>query len=142
MDGQCLIPLNGGFPVIDGLFNMVNIRNRGAAFGMLNRSDIDWQVWLFSAATILATVVILALIRKSGQAPLLWSGFSLILGGAYGNLIDRLKEHAVTDFLDFYWGDLHWPAFNVADIAICVGAGLAILAILLGHDQRGLPEKQ
>ncbi len=136
------IPLNGGFPVIDGLFNMVNIRNRGAAFGMLNRSDIDWQVWLFSAATILATVVILALIRKSGQAPLLWSGFSLILGGAYGNLIDRLKEHAVTDFLDFYWGDLHWPAFNVADIAICVGAGLAILAILLGHDQRGLPEKQ
>ncbi len=105
---------------------------------MLNRSDIDWQVWLFLASTIVATAVIITLMRKSGRAPLLWSGLSLILGGAFGNLIDRLKERAVTDFLDVYYGTWHWPAFNVADIAICVGAGLTILAMLLGHDRRGL----
>ncbi len=132
------IPLNSGIVVIDGFFNLVNIRNRGAAFGMLNRSDIDWQVWLFLASTIVATAVIITLMRKSGQAPLLWSGLSLILGGAFGNLIDRLKERAVTDFLDVYYGAWHWPAFNVADIAICVGAGLTVLAMLLGHDRRGL----
>ncbi|MDO5536653.1 MAG: signal peptidase II [Desulfovibrionaceae bacterium] len=134
------LPLNGGVPVIDGLFNLVNIRNRGAAFGFLNRSDIDWQVWLFLAATLAASGIICALIHKSGRAPLLWVGLSMVLGGAFGNLIDRLRERAVTDFLDFYWGEMHWPAFNVADIAICVGAGLTALAILLGHDRRDLPE--
>lgn len=135
------LPLNGGVSVIDGLFNLVNIRNRGAAFGFLNRSDIDWQVWLFLTATLVACAVIIALIHKSGRAPLLWAGLSMVMGGAIGNLIDRLKERAVTDFLDFYWGDMHWPAFNVADIAICVGAGLTALAILLGHDRRDLQDK-
>lgn len=134
------IPLNGGFEVIPGLFNLVNIRNRGAAFGFLNSPDIDWQFWLFLVATLAATAIILVLVRKSGRAPLLWYGFGLVLGGAFGNLVDRVRERAVTDFLDFHLGEAHWPAFNVADVAICVGAGLAALAILLGHDRRGLPE--
>ncbi len=134
------IPLGGSIPVLDGLFNLVNIRNRGAAFGFLNRSDIDWQLWFFLAATIVACLIIVQLIRKSGEAPLLWLGFGLVMGGALGNLIDRLRERAVTDFLDFYWQNAHWPAFNVADIAICVGAGLAGLAIILGHDKRGLDQ--
>ncbi len=131
-----MLPLNAVSPVIDGLFNLVNIRNRGAAFGFLNRHDIDWQIWLFTAATVAATGIIVSLIHKSGRAPLLWAGLSLIMGGALGNLVDRLRERAVTDFLDFYWGAWHWPAFNVADIAICVGAGLSTLAIMLGHDRR------
>ena len=135
-----LIPLHDCIPVVDGLFNLVNIRNRGAAFGFLNRSDIDWQLWFFLAATIVACLIIVQLIRKSGEAPLLWLGFGLVMGGALGNLIDRLRERAVTDFLDFYWQNAHWPAFNVADIAICVGAGLAGLAIILGHDKRGLDQ--
>ncbi len=134
------LPLNGAVPVIDGCFNLVNIRNRGAAFGFLNRSDIDWQVWLFLGASLAAAALIITLIHKSGRAPLMWTGLSLVLGGAFGNLIDRLRERAVTDFLDFYRGDWHWPAFNAADIAICVGAGLTALAILLGHDRRDLPQ--
>lgn len=136
------IPLDGSVPVFPGFFNLVNIRNRGAAFGFLNRSDIDWQMWLFLGATIIACWIIVVLIHRSGRAPLLWTGFSLVMGGALGNLIDRLRERAVTDFLDFYWQNAHWPAFNVADIAICVGAGLAGLAILLGHDRRDLPSSQ
>ena len=136
------IPLDGSVPVLPGFFNLVNIRNRGAAFGFLNRSDIDWQMWLFLGATIIACWIIVVLIHRSGRAPLLWTGFSLVMGGALGNLIDRLRERAVTDFLDFYWQNTHWPAFNVADIAICVGAGLAGLAILLGHDRRDLPSSQ
>ncbi len=134
------IPLNGVVPVVDGCFNLVNIRNRGAAFGFLNRSDIDWQVWLFLGATLAAAAVIVYLIRTSGRAPILWTGLSLVLGGAFGNLADRLRERAVTDFLDFYWGSWHWPAFNAADVAICVGAGLTALAMLLGHDRRDLPQ--
>ena len=133
------LPLDASVEVVPGLFNLVNIRNRGAAFGFLNRFDIDWQLWLFLGATLLASAVIIQLVRKSGHAPVLWWGLGLVMGGAVGNLIDRVRERAVTDFLDFYVGDAHWPAFNVADIGICVGAGLAALAILLGHDKREAP---
>ncbi len=136
------LPLGASLPVVPGLFNLVNIRNRGAAFGFLNRSDKDWQPLLYLGCTLLAVVVDLNLKKQSGRAPLLWTGLSLVLGGALANLWDRLSERAVTDFLDFYLGDAHWPAFNVADIAICVGAGLTCLAILLGHDRRGLPEEK
>ena len=67
------IPLDGSVPVFPGFFNLVNIRNRGAAFGFLNRSDIDWQMWLFLGATIIACWIIVVLIRRSGRAPLLWT---------------------------------------------------------------------
>ena len=122
--------------VIPGLFSIVSVRNRGAAFGFLNRSDIDWQLWLFLAATAVAVWSIIVLVRRSGYAPLLWSGLGCILGGAMGNMTDRIRMREVVDFLDFYWQSTHWPAFNVADIAICAGAGLALLAMMLGHDRR------
>ncbi|HIU17246.1 MAG TPA: signal peptidase II [Candidatus Avidesulfovibrio excrementigallinarum] len=124
------IPLTDPVSVIPGLFNLVNIRNRGAAFGFLNRSDIDWQIWLFAGATALAVGAILMLIRTWPRySPALYTGLGLVLGGALGNLIDRIRFRAVVDFLDFYIGDWHWPAFNVADIAICVGAMLACLLL-------------
>ncbi len=116
------IPINQGFPVIDGFFNLVHVRNRGAAFGFLNRSDIEWQFWVFAAFTVVALCMVLFMLRgvRSGQ----WfciSAFGCILGGAMGNFIDRLRFRQVVDFLDFHIGNLHWPAFNVADIAICYG---------------------
>ena len=126
------IPMTEPIAVIPGFFNLVNIRNRGAAFGFLNRSDIDWQVWLFAGATMLAIGAIWALIRSWPRySPALYTGLGLVLGGALGNMIDRIRFRAVVDFLDFYIADWHWPAFNVADIAICVGALLACL--LLWH---------
>ncbi len=122
------IPLHTEIPVISGLFSLVHVRNRGAAFGFLNRHDISWQFWLFLAATLIAAVVIVALARNARPKEYaFFASLGFIFGGAVGNLIDRIRYRAVIDFLDFYWGDWHWPAFNVADIAICCGAALAIV---------------
>lgn len=123
------IPQHRSIVVLEGFFDLVNIRNRGAAFGFLNRSDIEWQFWLFLGATIVATLTIWGLVRSSRHDPLLFTSLGLVLGGAIGNLIDRIRYRAVVDFLDFYVGDWHWPAFNVADIAICVGALGACIAM-------------
>lgn len=125
-----VIPEHRSVPVIDGFFDLVSVRNRGAAFGFLNRSDIEWQFWLFLGATLAAAWAIFALVRGATRHdPLLFTALGLVLGGAVGNLIDRIRFRAVVDFLDFYVGSWHWPAFNVADIAICVGAFLACVAM-------------
>ena len=124
------IPVHRPVSVIPGLFDLVNIRNRGAAFGFLNRSDIEWQFWLFLGATLIATWAILSIVRSATrEQPVLFTGLGLVLGGALGNLVDRLRMRAVVDFLDIYWRDWHWPAFNVADMAICAGAFLACICL-------------
>ena len=123
------IPEHRPITVIAGLFDLVNIRNRGAAFGFLNRSDIGWQFWLFLAATVVAVWAIVMLVRSSDEDPWLFTALGLVMGGALGNLVDRVRFRAVVDFLDVYWGDWHWPAFNVADSAIFVGAVLACLIL-------------
>ena len=115
--------------VIPGLLDLVLVHNRGAAFGFLNRSDIQWQFWLFLGATVVAAVAIVALLRSSRFNTWLSAGLGLVLGGALGNLVDRIRFRAVIDFVDVYVGQWHWPAFNVADMAICVGAFLACIVI-------------
>lgn len=115
--------------IIPGFFNLVLVHNRGAAFGFLNDPAIDWQFWLFLGATILGCALVLYLMRKSPPSRVLTLGLSGILGGALGNLIDRVRFRAVVDFLDFYHGEWHWPAFNVADIGICAGAGLVFIVL-------------
>ena len=124
------IPLNYGFSVLPGFFDLVHVLNRGAAFGFLNRSDTDWQFWLFLAAAVAVTVIIIGMVRTASFSRMLFFGYGSILGGAMGNLIDRVRVRAVTDFLDFYWGQWHWPAFNVADIAICLGVAAAGFVLL------------
>jgi signal peptidase II len=124
------IPLNHGFSVIPGFFDLVHVLNRGAAFGFLNRSDTDWQFWLFLAAAVAVTVVIIGMVRTAAYSRLFFFGCGSILGGAIGNLIDRIRARAVTDFLDLYVGQWHWPAFNVADIAICLGVAAAGFVLL------------
>ena len=122
------IPLHTEIPVIKKFFSLVHVRNRGAAFGVLDRHDIEWQFWLFLAATFIAAIVIFILARQaSAKERTFFAGLGLILGGAIGNLIDRIQYRAVVDFLDFYFNGWHWPAFNVADVAICTGAFLAIV---------------
>lgn len=127
------IPFYGTVEVLP-FFDLVHIHNRGAAFGFLNRSDIEWQFWLFFAATVLSVGAICSIVRSvriplQGSITLFFVGLGSILGGAIGNFIDRVRYRAVVDFLDFYIGQWHWPAFNVADIAICVGVALAIFAV-------------
>ena len=124
------IPLNHGFSVIPGFFDLVHVLNRGAAFGFLNRSDTDWQFWLFLAAAVAVILVIVNMVRTASYSRLFFFGCGSILGGAIGNLIDRIRARAVTDFLDIYVGQGHWPAFNVADIAICLGVGATALVLL------------
>ena len=133
---MAFIPEHRPVPVIPGFFDLVNIRNRGAAFGFLNRSDIEWQFWLFLAATLVSVWAIAVLARNTRQ-PLLLVGLGLILGGALGNLIDRLRFRAVVDFLDIYWRGWHWPAFNVADMGLCVGAACACLAVWQAERRKG-----
>ncbi len=107
--------------IIPNFFNLTYIRNYGAAFGFLNDPSIDWQFWFFVVFTILAICMILFLTRTSPYHKLLFICYALILGGALGNFIDRLLFRSVTDFLHFYIGNYHWPAFNIADITIVLG---------------------
>lgn len=126
-----VFPLWSSRTVVDGFFNLVHVANKGAAFGFLNRQDSDWQNYLFVGVTALAAVVILLLLRGATDHERLYAaGLGLVFGGAVGNVIDRLRFGYVVDFLDFYHGTYHWPAFNVADMAICTGAGLILLSVL------------
>jgi len=125
------LPLYESRPVISRFFNLVHVRNRGMAFGLMNKPDLDGVFYLLILAT-LATVVLLLFwfIKLREENARLLIGMSLILGGAVGNLMDRIRFHEVIDFLDFYLGAYHWPAFNVADAAITVGTfwvGLSLI---------------
>lgn len=124
------LALGQGVTVIPGFFDLVHVLNRGAAFGFLNNENSTWQFWLFAGAAVLVVGVILNIVRTSAYSRLLFFGLGSILGGAVGNLVDRVRARAVTDFLDVYWGEWHWPAFNVADIAICLGVAAAALVLL------------
>jgi signal peptidase II len=117
-------------PVIDGLFNIFYIRNRGAAFSFL--SQASWRLPFFIAVSLIASAVILvAFGRLRNDQRLAQASLAMIFSGAVGNLIDRVRLGEVIDFLDVYWGSRHWPAFNVADSFICVGVALLALDMLL-----------
>jgi len=123
--------LHDSVPVIPGFFNLVLVHNTGAAFGMLSDLPLLWrQVFFVSVAAVAVTVLAIMQRRLGGQQPLYAVSFGLISGGAVGNVIDRLRQGSVIDFLDFYIKDHHWPAFNVADSGITVGVCLFLLVQL------------
>ena len=109
--------------------NWLLLFNPGAAFSFLAQSS-GWQRWFFTVLGLLASAYIFWLLRKSQQDKLLSFALSLILGGALGNVLDRIMYGAVVDFIDLYYQHWHWPAFNLADSAICVGAALIVLTEL------------
>jgi len=116
------IPKYASVPVIKGFFNLVHVRNRGMAFGLMNRPGHSFTFYFLIAASLGAIVLLLIWFRKmKDEDHNITIGISLILGGAVGNLIDRIRLGEVIDFLDFYVGSYHWPAFNVADAAITIG---------------------
>ena len=124
---------------LTGFFNLVLVFNKGAAFSFLARAP-GWQTPLFVAVAVIAIVVVTVILLRSRGGPLMCAGLALILGGALGNLIDRLRFGQVVDFLDFHAFGWHWPAFNVADSAITIGAGLLIFESLWrrgGDGERG-----
>lgn len=120
--------LHDSLPVIPGFFNLVLVHNTGAAFGMLSDLPLLWrQVFFVSVAAVAVTVLVIMHRRLGGQHPLYAVSFGLISGGAVGNVIDRLNQGSVIDFLDFHIKEHHWPAFNVADSGITVGVGIFLL---------------
>ena len=124
-------------PVLPGFFSLTHIHNPGGAFGFLAQQNPTLRVGIFIFASIFAIVLIFLFYRQIPQThPLLSASLALIFGGAVGNLIDRLRFGKVVDFLDFYVGNLHWPAFNVADSAITVGVSIFLAHIVF----RKLPE--
>jgi signal peptidase II len=123
--------------VIPGFFNLTHILNPGGAFGFLAGADPILRKIVFLFVSFLAVVLILWYYFKTPASyPLLATAFAMIFGGAIGNLIDRIRTGKVVDFLDFYLGNLHYPAFNVADSAITIGIGIFILHLLF----KKLPE--
>lgn len=119
------LPLEGSHPVTP-FFNLVFIYNPGAAWSLLAHEN-GWQRFLFIGIGLAAAAFIIYLLRRHGGQRLFCWALSLILGGAIGNVLDRFFYGKVIDFLDFYYNNWHFPAFNIADSAICVGAALFIL---------------
>jgi signal peptidase II len=115
-------------PIIDGLLDLTHVQNTGAAFGLLNTADFPYKPVVMIGIAALALLAIAAYASQLGfHERLARFGLALILGGAFGNLIDRAVAGHVVDFVDVYWGTAHFWAFNVADAAITVGAALVLI---------------
>jgi signal peptidase II len=110
---------------VTGFFNLVLVFNSGAAFSFLAGAG-GWQKWFFVAVALAISAWLIVMIRHHATERLLPAALALVLGGALGNVIDRLRFGAVVDFLDFHFAGWHWPAFNVADSAITVGVALLL----------------
>lgn len=131
------IELHEAITVVPNFFQLVHVRNTGAAFGLgANASSKLVPILLNAGAIAVFCVVVIYALRTAVTDRLLQTGLHLILGGAIGNLLDRFRFGYVVDFLDVYVGRHHWPAFNVADSAICIGIAL------LFFDMRKKPETE
>jgi len=123
--------------VIPGFFNIVHSENPGVAFGIFADNTSHSRTLLLVGLSVVAILILAGMLWKiDRQDNLTATGLALIFGGAIGNVYDRVRVGAVTDFLDFYAGSYHWYTFNLADSAICVGAGLLILSMLSSNRKK------
>ena len=132
------IPLYSHIQVIPGFFRLTHTENTGAAFSLFADSTAPWKTGLLIAFSVIALLVVSVLLWRNHHAHIATGiGLSLIMGGALGNLWDRLARGRVVDFLLFYVKRYQWPVFNLADSAIVIGAGLLVLEILFAksHNQ-------
>lgn len=133
------LPLYSRVKIIPGFFDLVHVRNTGAAFSFLAGDFSTWRQLFFVTVSVVGILVIFYVYRRL-RSEEKWAkvALSLIFGGALGNLIDRLRLGEVIDFLDFYVGKYHWPAFNVADSAISIGAVMLFLYLMRSKSSHGL----
>ncbi|MBV8731312.1 MAG: signal peptidase II [Acidobacteriia bacterium] len=135
------VSFNDTYRIVPGFFDIVHSQNRGVAFGLFNDGASGWSTGVLSLFSLAAVLVISAILWNAGRPHSFsegrWSqvGLALILGGAVGNLFDRIVWGRVTDFLELYIGDYHWPTFNVADSAIVIGSGLLLVDLLRAKRQ-------
>ena len=131
------LTMHDSITVIPGFFRIIHTENPGAAFGIFADSPSQWKVALLILFSVVALLIVSALLWKTSHTMTSTGvGLALILGGAVGNLWDRVVSHRVVDFLLFYIGHYQWPAFNVADSAIVVGACLLVLEIVFAKSPR------
>jgi len=129
--------------VIHGFFNLVHVRNTGGAFGIFGGEGGGIGSLFFVVVSVVAIGSILILLTRLKEDEVIISlSLSFILSGAVGNLIDRLWHGEVVDFLDFYVSSYHWPAFNIADSAICVGIGLMILVLFVKDHKKKIADSR
>ena len=125
------MPLHRSIAIIDGFFNLTYVRNTGAAFGLFAGSaEILRRPFLIIVSIVASGFIIVMLKRLRDKEKGLITALAFILGGAIGNLIDRVVYGEVIDFLDFFWGSYHWPAFNLADSFITVGVTITLLILI------------
>jgi signal peptidase II len=125
------MPLHHSIPVIDGFFNLTYIRNTGAAFGIFSGSAAAFRLPFLIIFSLIAIGFIVTMLRRLKKDEIgLITALSFILGGAIGNLIDRIVYGEVIDFLDLYWGRYHWPAFNLADSFITIGVVITLYYLI------------
>jgi signal peptidase II len=138
---RATLPLTGHVTIIPNLLDFTHVQNTGAAFGLLNAADFPYKSGVMIVIAALALIAISLYARQLGSHERLSRyGLALILGGAFGNLIDRALSGHVVDFVDVYWHDAHFWAFNVADAAITIGAVLVLLEMLgLGRQHASHP---
>ena len=126
-----MMPLHHSIPLVDGLFNLTYVRNTGAAFGIFAGShEVFRRPFLIGVSIIAIGFIVVMLRRLREDATGLAAALAFILGGAIGNLIDRIFYGEVIDFLDVYWSTYHWPAFNVADSFITVGVTITLFYLI------------
>lgn len=121
------IPFQESVPVIPGFFNLTHVYNTGAAFGMLHDSNLFFII--VSAIAFIALVVM----KRHFEGVMMHWGWMLLLAGIIGNVTDRVLHGHVIDFLDFQFGNYHWPSFNIADSCICIAAGIFLLSSFRGR---------
>ena len=125
------MPLHHSIAVIDNLFSLTYIRNTGAAFGILAGSATAFRLPFLVVFSLVAIGFVVAMLRRLPERETgLITALAFILGGAIGNLIDRIVYGEVVDFLDFYWSSYHWPAFNLADSFITIGVGITLYYLI------------
>lgn len=135
-----LLPFNQSVVVIKDVLNLVHIQNPGIIFGFLSQSTHELKTYLLITVSLVAITFLLFFLRSLKEKDLiLFIALSLILGGAIGNLVDRIAFKRVIDFIDFHWRTYHWPAFNVADSAITVGMVFFVIQVL--RDENKPPSK-
>jgi signal peptidase II len=128
--------LHHSIPILEGLFNLTYVRNTGAAFGIFAGSHEAFRLPFLILVSVVAIGFVFVMLKRlrDGEAGLI-TALSFILGGALGNLIDRVLYGEVIDFLDFYWSRYHWPAFNVADSFITVGVTITLFYLIKYKDE-------
>ncbi len=124
------------YTVIPGFFDIVHSQNTGVAFGLFAGPSSGWRTGVLAALSLAAIGLVGAMLWKAARMDRISAAaLALVLGGAAGNVFDRIVWGRVTDFLEFYIGSLHWPTFNIADSAIVVGSGLLLLDLLRPNRQ-------